>query len=101
MFWGSSSNNGPSEAQKKAINEVHQQITAAQAVFDRVFKECHLKCVNSKHPAEEELTKGESVCTDRCVSKYFEAVNKISLVVQNFAEEQQKIMAEQMQTQTA
>jgi import inner membrane translocase subunit TIM10 len=35
---------------------------------------CHAKCISARY-AEAELNKGESVCIDRCVSKYF-AVNK-------------------------
>jgi import inner membrane translocase subunit TIM10 len=35
---------------------------------------CHNKCVSTRY-AEADLNKGESVCIDRCVAKYFE-VNK-------------------------
>lgn len=37
----------------------------------RLANTCHTKCISSKYH-EEHLTKGESVCTDRCVSKFFD-----------------------------
>ncbi|KAI6133327.1 Tim10/DDP family zinc finger-domain-containing protein [Pisolithus croceorrhizus] len=35
---------------------------------------CHSKCISPRY-AEGDLNKGESVCIDRCVAKFFE-VNK-------------------------
>jgi mitochondrial import inner membrane translocase subunit TIM10 len=40
------------------------------------FRTCHTKCVNTRY-TEGELTKGESVCIDRCVAKFFEANKKV------------------------
>ena len=40
------------------------------------FRTCHAKCVNTRY-TEGELTKGESVCIDRCVAKFFEANKKV------------------------
>jgi mitochondrial import inner membrane translocase subunit TIM10 len=37
---------------------------------------CHKKCVPPKYH-ENDLTKGESVCIDRCVAKYFEIHDRI------------------------
>jgi import inner membrane translocase subunit TIM10 len=37
---------------------------------------CHSKCIPSTYQ-EPELNKGESVCIDRCVSKYFEVNMKV------------------------
>ena len=37
-------------------------------------RSCHSKCISSRY-AEAELNRGESVCVDRCVAKFFE-VNK-------------------------
>lgn len=33
-------------------------------------RSCHSKCVSTRY-AEPDLNKGESVCIDRCVGKYF------------------------------
>lgn len=37
---------------------------------------CHSKCVSTRY-AEGDLNKGESVCIDRCVEKYFEVNKKV------------------------
>jgi import inner membrane translocase subunit TIM10 len=37
---------------------------------------CHKKCIPPKYH-ESDLTKGESVCIDRCVAKYFEIHDKV------------------------
>ena len=37
-------------------------------------RSCHAKCISTRY-AEGDLNKGESVCIDRCVAKFFE-VNK-------------------------
>ncbi|CCV00072.1 unnamed protein product [Malassezia sympodialis ATCC 42132] len=42
-------------------------------VFNRLVSACHTKCISDRY-AEADLNKGESVCVDRCVSKFF-AVN--------------------------
>jgi import inner membrane translocase subunit TIM10 len=37
---------------------------------------CHRKCVPPKY-RDGELSKGESICIDRCVAKYFEIHDRI------------------------
>jgi import inner membrane translocase subunit TIM10 len=37
---------------------------------------CHKKCVPPKYH-ENDLTKGESICIDRCVAKYFEIHDRV------------------------
>ncbi|KAI0307577.1 Tim10/DDP family zinc finger-domain-containing protein [Multifurca ochricompacta] len=37
---------------------------------------CHAKCISTRY-AEGDLNKGESVCIDRCVAKFFEANKKV------------------------
>jgi len=37
--------------------------------FNRMVSSCHSKCINARY-AEADLNKGESVCIDRCVSKF-------------------------------
>jgi len=44
-------------------------------VFNRMVNSCSTKCVSQRY-AENDLTKGEAVCVDRCVGKFIEA-NKI------------------------
>lgn len=40
-------------------------------MYNRMTSACHRKCV-PPHYKEAELSKGESVCLDRCVSKYLD-----------------------------
>ncbi|XP_028311557.1 mitochondrial import inner membrane translocase subunit Tim10 [Gouania willdenowi] len=40
-------------------------------MYNRMTNACHKKCV-PPHYKEAELTKGESVCLDRCVAKYLD-----------------------------
>ncbi len=37
---------------------------------------CHKKCVPPRYN-EADLTKGESICLDRCVAKYFDIHDKV------------------------
>jgi mitochondrial import inner membrane translocase subunit TIM10 len=41
-----------------------------------LFRTCHAKCISTRY-TEGDLNKGESVCIDRCVAKFFEANKKV------------------------
>ena len=41
-----------------------------------LYRSCHNKCVSPRY-AEPDLNKGESVCIDRCVAKFFEVNKKV------------------------
>ena len=45
-------------------------------------RSCHNKCVSARY-AEGDLNKGESVCIDRCVAKFFEVNKKVGEKLQN------------------
>ncbi|KAH8120640.1 Tim10/DDP family zinc finger-domain-containing protein [Phellopilus nigrolimitatus] len=45
-------------------------------VFNRLVTTCHTKCIGTRY-SEPDLNKGESVCVDRCVSKFFEVNKKV------------------------
>jgi len=45
-------------------------------VFNRLVSSCHTKCIGTRY-AEGDLNKGESVCVDRCVAKFFEVNKKV------------------------
>jgi mitochondrial import inner membrane translocase subunit TIM10 len=50
----------------------------------RLTQSCTKKCIPAEY-REGELNKGESVCLDRCVSKFFEVNMKVSEKMQNDA----------------
>ena len=56
----------------------------------RMVDSCNKKCVmsSSQNFVEGELNKGESVCVDRCVSKYVQAMEKMSKMMQEKQQEQ-------------
>lgn len=45
-------------------------------MYNRMTTSCQKKCVPAKYN-EPELSKGESVCLDRCVAKYMEIHDRI------------------------
>ncbi|KAH7883892.1 Tim10/DDP family zinc finger-domain-containing protein [Phlebopus sp. FC_14] len=61
-----------------AINEIDM----VSDVFNRIVSSCHSKCISSRY-AEGDLNKGESVCIDRCVAKFFEVNKKVGEKMQN------------------
>ena len=47
-----------------------------------VCRSCYSKCISTRF-AEPDLNKGESVCIDRCVGKFFEVNKKVGEKLQN------------------
>ncbi|KAI5119928.1 hypothetical protein M0805_000893 [Coniferiporia weirii] len=45
-------------------------------VFNRLVSTCYTKCIGTRF-TEADLNKGESVCVDRCVAKFFEVNKKV------------------------
>jgi import inner membrane translocase subunit TIM10 len=50
-----------------------------------LIESCSKKCVDTSY-READLNKGESVCLDRCVSKFFEVNVKVSEKMQGEAQ---------------
>ncbi|KAL7267485.1 protein transporter tim10 [Rhizina undulata] len=65
----------PSSAQKIAAAE--QELEMVTDMFNRLTQSCTKKCIPKEYK-DSELNKGESVCLDRCVSKFFEINLKVS-----------------------
>ncbi|KAF9899278.1 protein transporter tim10 [Linnemannia exigua] len=51
-----------------------QELEMVSDLFNRIVSSCHQKCIPKTY-IEGDLNKGEAVCIDRCVAKFFE-VNK-------------------------
>ncbi|KAG0324307.1 protein transporter tim10 [Podila horticola] len=51
-----------------------QELEMVSDLFNRIVSSCHQKCIPKTY-IEGDLNKGEAVCIDRCVSKFFD-VNK-------------------------
>ncbi|MCJ1394156.1 protein transporter tim10 [Xylographa bjoerkii] len=77
-----------SSAEKIAAAET--EIEMVSDMFNRLTQSCAKKCIPPDY-RESDLNKGESVCLDRCVSKFFEVNMKVSEKMQNEAAGKQGI----------
>lgn len=57
-------------------------MSARNLTFVFPFRSCHTKCIGTRY-AEGDLNKGESVCIDRCVAKFFEVNKKVGEKLQS------------------
>ncbi|KAG8997298.1 protein transporter tim10 [Tulasnella sp. JGI-2019a] len=74
---GSGGQHGPSgQINSQAIDVAVAELDMITDIFNRVVSSCHAKCINQRY-MEGDLLKGESVCIDRCVSKFFEVNKKV------------------------
>lgn len=83
-MFGIGKNNQTINPQNIAMAE--QEVEMMSDIFNRLVMTCHKKCISPKY-YEADLTKGESVCIDRCVSKYFEANQSLSQHMQKRGQE--------------
>ncbi|KAK9475277.1 putative mitochondrial import inner membrane translocase subunit [Dipodascopsis tothii] len=79
MFGLGGGANGPVNPAKLVAAET--ELDMVTDMFNRLVESCHQKCVPPRY-GEGELNKGESVCIDRCVSKYFEVNMKVGEFMQ-------------------
>lgn len=71
-----------SSAEKIAAAET--EVEMVSDMFNRLTQSCTKKCIPPEY-READLNKGESVCLDRCVSKFFEVNVKVSEKMQGEA----------------
>ncbi|ODV89510.1 hypothetical protein CANCADRAFT_32741 [Tortispora caseinolytica NRRL Y-17796] len=62
---------GSGAVDQNKIMAAEAELDMVTDMFNRLVDVCHQKCITPKY-AEGELSKGESVCIDRCVAKYFQ-----------------------------
>ncbi|GAB7356077.1 hypothetical protein MBLNU459_g6691t1 [Dothideomycetes sp. NU459] len=72
----------PSSAEKIAAAEA--EIEMVSDMYNRLVETCTKKCIPPTY-READLNKGESVCLDRCVAKFFEVNVKVSEKMQGEA----------------
>ncbi|QRV76861.1 import inner membrane translocase subunit TIM10 [Ceratobasidium sp. AG-Ba] len=81
---------GSSGASSGSINPAAIEMATAELdmitdVFNRLVSSCHAKCISTRY-AEPDLNKGESVCIDRCVAKFFEVNKKVGEKLQTMGQ---------------
>ncbi|KIX00804.1 mitochondrial import inner membrane translocase subunit tim10 [Rhinocladiella mackenziei CBS 650.93] len=72
----------PTSAEKIAAAET--EVEMVSDMFSRLTQSCLKKCIPADY-RESDLNKGESVCLDRCVAKFFEVNIKVSEKMQGEA----------------
>lgn len=62
--------------QSKMQLAVDLEIEMMADMYNRMTNACHRKCIPPRY-RDPDLSKGESVCLDRCVAKYMDIHDKI------------------------
>ncbi|KAF9889934.1 protein transporter tim10 [Aspergillus nanangensis] len=75
-----------SSAEKIAAAET--EVEMISDMFNRLTESCTKKCIPTDY-READLNKGESVCLDRCVAKFFDVNIKVSEKMQGEAAQKQ------------
>lgn len=84
----------PPEQQLAAELEVEMMTD----MYNRMSNACQKKCISTNYH-EAELQKGESVCLDRCIAKYFEIHETIGKKLTEASQVEDETM-KKMQQQT-
>jgi len=76
--------NRPQLSSAEKIAAAETEVELISDMFNRLSHSCSKKCIPPEY-REGDLNKGESVCLDRCVSKFFEVNLKVSEKMQGEA----------------
>ncbi|GAV01932.1 hypothetical protein RvY_12564 [Ramazzottius varieornatus] len=87
---------GLSQDQLQIVAEL--EIEMMSDMYHRMTNGCFKKCLPLKF-RDSELTKGESVCVDRCVAKYLEVHDRIGKKLTSMSMQDEAAM-KQMQANT-
>ncbi|KAG4087956.1 hypothetical protein H8356DRAFT_1726373 [Neocallimastix lanati (nom. inval.)] len=73
----------PQRGQQSSVNlqMAEQELDMITNLFNNILDSCHKKCIQTNY-SEGDLNKGEQVCIDRCVAKYFDVNTKVGLQLQ-------------------
>ncbi|KAI8995335.1 Tim10/DDP family zinc finger-domain-containing protein [Trametes punicea] len=75
-FLGRGSTPNAGAINQERVDMATQELDMITDIFNRLVSSCHAKCISPRY-AEGDLNKGESVCIDRCVAKFFEVNKKV------------------------
>ncbi|XP_076368695.1 mitochondrial import inner membrane translocase subunit Tim10-like [Tachypleus tridentatus] len=67
------------------------EIEMMSDMYNRMTAACHRKCVPPKY-RDAELSKGESVCLDRCVAKYLDIHERIGKKLTTMSMQDEELM---------
>ncbi|BCR95590.1 mitochondrial import inner membrane translocase subunit tim10 [Aspergillus awamori] len=74
----------PKLSSEQKIAAAETEVEMVTDMFSRLTESCIKKCIPNDY-REGDLNKGESVCIDRCVGKFFEVNMKVSEKMQGEA----------------
>ncbi|KAL6234102.1 mitochondrial import inner membrane translocase subunit tim10 [Aspergillus navahoensis] len=77
----------PKMSSEQKIAAAETEVDMITDMFNRLSESCSKKCIPNDY-REGDLNKGESVCLDRCVGKFFEVNIKVSEKMQGVAGQQ-------------
>ncbi|XP_015779731.1 PREDICTED: mitochondrial import inner membrane translocase subunit Tim10-B-like [Acropora digitifera] len=77
----------------KAQMVAELEIEMMTDLYNRLTEACQKKCISPKYK-EGDLTKGESVCLDRCVAKYLEIHDRIGKKLTAMSMQDEKLMSQ-------
>ncbi|KAF2470972.1 putative mitochondrial intermembrane space translocase subunit Tim10 [Lindgomyces ingoldianus] len=75
----------PQISSEQKIAQAEAEIDMVSDMYTRLVQSCSKKCIDNSY-READLNKGESVCLDRCVAKFFEVNVKVSEKMQGEAQ---------------
>ncbi|KAI9892135.1 MAG: protein transporter tim10 [Vezdaea aestivalis] len=67
----------PKVSSEEKIAMAEFEVDTIQAMYHMLMNSCKKKCIPNDYQ-QPDLNKGESVCLDRCVSKFFEVTRAVS-----------------------
>ncbi|XP_069956629.1 mitochondrial import inner membrane translocase subunit Tim10 [Cherax quadricarinatus] len=84
------------EDQMKLVQDL--EIEMMSDMYTRMTTSCHKKCIPTKYK-DSDIGKGEAVCIDRCVAKYWEIHERVGKKLQKMSSQDEealkKLAAEQ------
>lgn len=70
------------ESQMKLVQDL--EVEMMTDMYARLSNACHKKCVPTKYK-DAEVGKGEAVCIDRCVAKYWDVHERVGKKLQTMS----------------
>ncbi|RCI12419.1 hypothetical protein L249_0185 [Ophiocordyceps polyrhachis-furcata BCC 54312] len=71
------------------ILAIESEMRLMADTYNRLQRSCQAKCIPTDY-REGELNKGESVCLDRCTSKFLDTSMKVSEIMQQQQQQQRQ-----------
>lgn len=75
--------------QMKLVQDL--EIEMMSDMYTRMTNSCHKKCIPTKY-TDSEIGKGEAVCIDRCVAKYWEIHERVGKRLQSMSTQEEETM---------